>query len=193
MTGLVNENDLGTITYTRKAGETAGEYAITANYTANANYDVTVHKGTLTIGAPVYVTEITEYVAGYKLVLVYTNSNATFTYANAAMYDVTSAGYKYNKADEYSHVYALVVNGTADTDKVAAGTTPVVEILNCSDLDVNKSGSVDLRDAVAVVAVYNANETYMTKYMAIVLEADVNHDKHVTSDDFSLIKAEYLK
>ena len=193
VTGLVNENDLGTITYTRKAGETAGEYAITANYTANANYDVTVHKGTLTIGAPVYVTEITEYVAGYKLVLVYTNSNATFTYANAAMYDVTSAGYKYNKADEYSHVYALVVNGTADTDKVAAGTTPVVEILNCSDLDVNKSGSVDLRDAVAVVAVYNANETYMTKYMAIVLEADVNHDKHVTSDDFSLIKAEYLK
>ena len=193
VTGLVNENDLGTITYTRKAGETVGEYAIDASYTANHNYTVTVHKGTLTIGAPVYVTEITEYVAGYKLVLVYTNSNATFTYANAAMYDVTSAGYKYNKADEYSHVYALVVNGTADTDKVAAGTTPVVEVLNCSDLDVNKSGSVDLRDAVAVVAVYNANETYMTKYMAIVLEADVNHDKHVSSDDFSLIKAEYLK
>ena len=193
VTGLVDNNDLGTITYTRADGETAGEYVITANYTANANYDVTVVTGTLTIGAPVYVTEITEYVAGYKLVLVYTNSNATFTYANAAMYDVTSAGYKYNKADEYSHVYALVVNGTADTDKVAAGTTPVVEILNCSDLDVNKSGSVDLRDAVAVVAVYNANETYMTKYMAIVLEADVNHDKHVSSNDFSLIKAEYLK
>lgn len=194
VTGLVNENDLGTITYTRKAGETVGEYAITAKYTANSNYDVTVVTGTLTIKDPTYVVEITEdYVTGYSLVLVYTNDKATFTYDGNTMYNVTSAGYKYNKADEYSHVYALVVNGTADTDKVAAGTTPVVEILNCSDLDVNKSGSVDLRDAVAVVAVYNANETYMTKYMAIVLEADVNHDKHVSSDDFSLIKAEYLK
>lgn len=194
VTGLVNENDLGTITYTRTDGETLGEYTITAKYTANANYDVTVVTGTLTIKNPTYVVEITaDYVTGYSLVLVYTNSNATFTYSSAAMYDVTSAGYKYNDADEYSHVYALVVNGTADTASVAAGTTPVADTLKCDDLDVNKSGSVDLRDAVAVVAVYNANATYMTKYMAIVLEADVNHDKHVTSDDFSLIKAEYLK
>lgn len=199
VTGLVDNNDLGTITYTRADGETAGEYAITANYTANANYDVTVEEGTLTIKNPSYVVEITEdYVTGYSLVLVYTDSNATFTYNDAAMYDVTSAGYKYKAANtetktEYDHVYALVVADTADTDKVAAGTTPVVEILNCSDLDVNKSGSVDLRDAVAVVAVYNANETYMTKYMAIVLEADVDHDKKVDSYDFSLIKAEYLK
>ena len=196
--GVLATGDLGDITCTREPGETVGDYKIDASYTANHNYTVTVHEGTLTIGAPVYVTEITEYVAGYKLVLVYTNSNATFTYASAAMYDVTSAGYKYKAADAatetaYAHVYALVVAGTADTDKVAAGTTPVVEILNCSDLDVNKSGSVDLRDAVAVVAVYNANETYMTKYMAIVLEADVNHDKKVDSNDFSLIKAEYLK
>ena len=194
VTGLVNESDLGTITYTRKAGETVGEYAITAKYTANSNYDVTVVTGTLTIKNPTYVVEITEdYVTGYSLVLVYTNDKATFTYDGNTMYNVTSAGYKYNNADEYSHVYALVVKGNASADQVAAGTTPVTDTLNCSDLDVNKSGSVDLRDAVAVVAVYNANETYMTKYMAIVLEADVNHDKHVTSDDFSLIKAEYLK
>ena len=194
VTGLVDNNDLGTITYTRADGETAGEYAITANYTANANYDVTVVTGTLTIKDPTYVVEITEdYVIGYSLVLVYTNDKATFTYDGNTMYNVTSAGYKYNNADEYSHVYALVVNGIADTASVAAGTTPVADILKCDDLDVNKSGSVDLRDAVAVVAVYNANETYMTKYMAIVLEADVNHDKHVSSDDFSHIKAEYLK
>ena len=192
--GVCATGDLGDITCTREPGETVGNYKIDASYTANPNYTVTVVTGTLTIKNPTYVVEITEdYVTGYSLVLVYTNDKATFTYDGNTMYNVTSAGYKYNKADEYSHVYALVVNGTADTDKVAAGTTPVVEILNCSDLDVNKSGSVDLRDAVAVVAVYNANETYMTKYMAIVLEADVNHDKHVSSDDFSLIKAEYLK
>ena len=192
--GVCATGDLGDITCTREPGETVGNYKIDASYTANPNYTVTVVTGTLTIKNPTYVVEITEdYVTGYSLVLVYTNDKATFTYDGNTMYNVTSAGYKYNNADEYSHVYALVVKGNASADQVAAGTTPVTDTLNCSDLDVNKSGSVDLRDAVAVVAVYNANETYMTKYMAIVLEADVNHDKHVTSDDFSLIKAEYLK
>lgn len=197
--GVCATGDLGDITCTREPGETVGNYKIDASYTANPNYTVTVVTGTLTIKDPTYVVEITEdYVTGYSLVLVYTNSNATFTYSSAAMYDVTSAGYKYEAADAatetaYAHVYALVVNGTADTASVAAGTTPVTDTLNCSDLDVNKSGSVDLRDAVAVVAVYNVNATYMTKYMAIVLEADVNHDKKVDSNDFSLIKTEYLK
>lgn len=197
--GVCATGDLGEITCTREPGETVGDYEIGASYTANPNYTVTVHKGTLTIKDPTYVVEITEdYVTGYSLVLVYTNSNATFTYSSAAMYDVTSAGYKYKAADAatetaYAHVYALVVNGTADTASVAAGTTPVADTLKCDDLDVNKSGSVDLRDAVAVVAVYNVNATYMTKYMAIVLEADVNHDKKVDSNDFSLIKTEYQK
>ena len=189
---LVNENDLGKITYTRDSGETAGEYEITANYTENPNYEVTIIKGKLTISKPTYVVEIIkDYVSKYSLVLVYTDSNATFTYNDAAMYDVTSAGYKH--VDEsYNHTYALVVNGSANEANVAAGTTPVVKTLNCNDLDVNGSNSVDLRDAVAVVAVYNANENYMTNYMSIVLEADVNHDKKVDIDDFSLIKAEYL-
>ena len=198
VTGLVNNNDLGTITYTREPGETAGTYEISASYTENANYNVTVVTNYLTITTPAYVVEtFGDYVPGYSLVLVYTNGNATFTYDGKAMYDVTSAGYKYYKTEEsetsYTHVYALVVKGNAEADKVAAGTTPVVETLQCNDLDVNKSGSVDLRDAVAVVAVYNTNETYMTKYMSIVLEADVNHDKKVESQDFGAIKAEYLK
>lgn len=198
VTGLVNNNDLGTITYTRKPGETAGTYEIRASYTENANYDVTVVTNYLTISAPTFVVETVEdYVTGYSLVLVYTDGNATFTYDGTAMYDVTTAGYKCkteeNETTSYAHVYALVVKDKADQTKIAAGTTPVADQLNCSDLDVNKSNSVDLRDAVAVVAVYNANETYMTKYMSIVLEADVNHDKKVDSKDFGEIKAEYLK
>lgn len=197
VTGLVNDNDLGEITYTREPGETAGDYEISASYTVNANYDVTVTKANLTIMTPSFAVEtVGDYVPGYSLVLVYTDGNATFTYDGKAMYDVTSAGYKYKTEESetsYTHVYALVVKGEASDTKVAAGTTPVVETLNCGDLDVNKSGSVDLRDAVAVVAVYNANETYMTKYMSIVLEADVNHDKKVDSKDFGKIKAEYLK
>lgn len=197
VTGLVNNTDLGTITYTREPGETAGTYEIRANYTENANYDVTVTKANLTITAPAFVVEtVKEYVPGYSLVLVYTDGNATFTYDGTAMYDVTTAGYKCKTEESensYTHVYALVVEGEADQTKIAAGTTPVVEKLKCNDLDVNKSGSVDLRDAVAVVAVYNANETYMTNYVSIVLEADVNHDKHVDIKDFGAIKADYLK
>ena len=197
VTGLVNNTDLGTITYTREPGETAGTYEIRANYTENANYDVTVTKANLTISAPAFVVEtVKEYVPGYSLVLVYTDGNATFTYDGTAMYDVTTAGYKCKTEESetsYTHVYALVVEGEADQTKIAAGTTPVVEKLKCNDLDVNKSGSVDLRDAVAVVAVYNANETYMTNYVSIVLEADVNHDKHVDIKDFGAIKADYLK
>ena len=196
VTGLVNEKDLGTITYTREPGETAGTYEISASYTENANYDVTVTKANLTISAPTFVVETVEdYVTGYSLVLVYTDGNATFTYDGTAMYDVTTAGYKCKTEESasYAHVYALVVKDKADQTKIAAGTTPVAGTLQCNDLDVNKSDSVDLRDAVAVVAVYNANETYMTKYMSIVLEADVNHDKQVDSQDFGKIKAEYLK
>ena len=194
---LVKEDDLGTITYTRNPGETAGKYEISASYTENTNYDVTVVKEHLTITIPTFEVEtVADYVTGYSLVLVYTDGNATFTYDDAAMYDVTSAGYKYGTEESessYDHVYALVVEGEADQTKIAAGITPVADTLNCDDLDVNKSGSVDLRDAVAVVAVYNANETYMTKYMSIVLEADVNHDKQVNATDFGEIKAEYLK
>ncbi len=197
VTGLVNNNDLGTIIYTREPGETAGQYEISASYTANANYNVTVTKANLTISAPAFEVEtVKEYVPGYSLVLVYTDGNATFTYDGTAMYDVTTAGYKYKTEESetsYAHVYALVVEGEADQTKIAAGTTPVAGTLQCNDLDVNKSGSVDLRDAVAVVAVYNANETYMTNYVSIVLEADVNHDKHVDIKDFGAIKAEYLK
>lgn len=198
VTGLVNNNDLGTITYTREPGETAGTYEISASYTENANYDVTVVTNYLTITTPAFVVEtVDDYVTGYSLVLVYTDGNATFTYDGTAMYDVTTAGYKYktaeNETTSYARVYALVVANKADQTKIAAGTTPVAGTLKCDDLDVNKSGSVDLRDAVAVVAVYNANETYMTKYMSIVLEADVNHDKQVDSKDFGKIKAEYLK
>lgn len=48
VTGLVGEDDLG-IQVSRKAGEEIGTYAITATYTANNNYVVTVVNGALVI------------------------------------------------------------------------------------------------------------------------------------------------
>lgn len=47
--GLVNSYDLGEVTYSRAEGETLGDYAITANYTENSNYALTVNEGTFTI------------------------------------------------------------------------------------------------------------------------------------------------
>ncbi len=49
--GLVKYGDLGEIVYSRAEGEDAGTYEITATYTPNANYSVTVIPGTLTIVA----------------------------------------------------------------------------------------------------------------------------------------------
>lgn len=53
VTGLVNENDLGSVTYfrTNLADKNAGSYAnaISASYTANPNYNVNIVKGKLTI------------------------------------------------------------------------------------------------------------------------------------------------
>ena len=136
--------------------------------------------------------------SGYYLVLVYTNDSGSISFDNKAMYDVTSAGYKYN-GTAYSHVYATVVKGgdgiTANTltAKVKADASVTATVLTCNTLDVNSSGTVDLRDAVAAVAVYNVNETYMTEHLPIVLKADVDHSKKVDASDFNKLKVEYLK
>lgn len=195
VSGLVKDGDLGSITYTRDPGEEAGQsYTIKANYTANSNYNVTVEPGTLTITAPDSKVEIVnDYVAGYDLVLVYTDSNATFTYDGAAMYDVTAAGYKYQNTTEYRHVYGLVVPAAAaDETKVAAGTG-AFEALPYG-YDVNGNGTVaDLDDAMVVVGVYNVRAAYVPAKMKMVLQADVNGDKLVNVLDFGTIRAEYLK
>lgn len=138
---LVGDDDLQ-VELSREEGEAVNTYVISATYdTANANYNVTVEPGTLTILAATQEVEIIpDYVSGYSLVLVYTESNATYTYNGQAMYDVTSAGYAPGESASYSgKVYALVVAGTASAENVAASLTPVADTLDCSDLDVNKS------------------------------------------------------
>lgn len=203
VTGLVNDTDLGTITYSCPTFDNTkvGDYPITVSYTENDNYAVTVDSTkNVTVSTPTYYVEyVSEYVAGYHMILVYTDSKATFSFDNKAMYDVSGAGYKYGNT-AYAHVYAIVVEGAeGDTEetvtaKVKADMTAVAATLDYTKpLDVNSSDSVDLRDAVAVVAVYNVNETYMTSHMQIVLKSDVDKSKDVDSSDFNLIKAEYLK
>ena len=149
--GLYTDEELAAleIETVRTPGETAGPYTITASYVPNANYEIEVYNGTLTIGAPstegpdadvkIEIVDLSneadgtpDYVAGKRLVLVYTNlDKAYYGYGTAdnyeKMFDVTGAGYKYvdniyadnqlttaQDDTEYAHVYGIVVDKIAD-------------------------------------------------------------------------------
>ena len=105
--GLVNDGDLGTITYSRTGNdENVGTYTgvLTASYTANANYSVTVVPGDFTITAktitaPTAVTGLT-----------YTGSEQTGVAAGTG-YTVTD-GAKTNAGD---YTATVTLNDTANT------------------------------------------------------------------------------
>lgn len=185
-------NKTGAVIYYKDAN---GEYTLTESpkYSAVGNYTVDFKaslKGyqdaygsaTVTINPPKFETETTEYVAGHSLILVYTNwDGMAFTYDGHTMYDVSAAGYV-KDGNSFKHVYGVVVEGAADMTKLSftAGTSAKVGYSN----DVNGSNKTDLQDVVATVGVYNARTEFMKDgKMMIVLRADVNHDKQVTSAD----------
>jgi hypothetical protein len=66
--GLVTEGDLGVVTYSRtNDAENVGTYekVLTASYTANANYDVTVVPGNFVINPATMTLAVTDYSAAY--------------------------------------------------------------------------------------------------------------------------------
>lgn len=118
--------------------------------------------------------ETTEYVSGYSLVLVYTDyGTQPYAYDDAAMYDVSDAGYLFNDLD-YAHVYALVIEGAAELSRAAAVEESAGTVSYSHDVD--GSGTIEPADAIAVQAVYNTSA--MTD-MLVVLRADINGDKTV--------------
>ena len=185
-----------------KYADADGEYTLDASpaYTAVGEYTVKFRatlkgyqpaygQAKVTINQPKYFTETKEYVAGYTLVLVYTDYDTTrYTYAGNTMLDVTSAGYTRDGV-EYEHVYGWVVKGNPDLSKIGYTAENAVRV--AYSMDVNASGTADLRDAVATVGVYNADARYMLdSNMAMILRADVNHDKTVDAKDYSAILAD---
>lgn len=145
----------------------------------------------VTINEPAYDVETTEYVAGYKLVLVYTNSATRFTYDGNTntMLDVTAAGYSLN-GTAYDHVYAWIVKYD-EYNKSEIGYTAAAAQKVGYTVDVNASGKVDLRDVNTVVRVYNAEPAVMddASIMDILLRADVDHSKVVDAFDYGAILA----
>lgn len=164
-----------------------GEYTVKFRATLKG-YQPATGEAKVTINQPKYFTETTEYVSGYSLVLVYTNYDTTrYTYDGNTMLDVTSAGYAHSGI-EYQHVYGWVVKGTPELSKI--GYTQETAPRIAYSMDVNASGKADLRDAVATVGVYNADATYMKdSNMAMILRADIDHNKKVDSLDYGEILA----
>lgn len=152
-------------------------------------YETAYGQATVKIEQPKYVTETVEYVSGYELLLVYSDIDAPYyTYDGHAMLNVTASTYSLN-GTSYKHVYAWVVKGEADTGKIAyTSAKPFAVAYSC---DVNASNKVDLRDAVATMCVYNVDTNYMkADQMALILRADVDHNKTVDAFDYGRILAD---
>ncbi len=226
---LVAEGDLGEVKYVREAGEAMGTYKITVNYTPNPNYEVIdIVKGNLYIGAPTdFKVEVVnnkllkgddykqDYIAGYRLVLVYTNvDKAYFTYKGQEMYDVSDAPYEYydydfatmtatKDATEYKHIYAIVVEaeyGYEDTAENEAMYANNVEFASESakpekilyNSDVNYTGELDVEDFSITNGIYNV--LYRGKaFITRLLKADANGNKLVDTEDARMIKEVVVK
>lgn len=219
---LVAEGDLGTITLVREPGEAKKTYKVTASYTPNRNYEVTVVDGKLEIGKPQFVVEVVDnallkggdvkadYVAGYRLVLVYTNvDNAFFNYGGVNMFDVTASGYKYVDYDyatgtapagvEYKHVYGLVVPSIGVYEATEEYHKQYESRVGYSfdfvdkpekvvyDNDINLTEVLDVNDYSMTNGIYNVIYN-SSRFAKNFLKADVNHDKMVDTDDAGAVK-----
>lgn len=226
---LVAADHLGEVKYVREPGEAIGTYKINVTYTPNPNYNVVdIVEGNLYIGAPTdFKVEVVnnkllkgdgykqDYIAGYRLVLVYTNvDKAYFTYKGQEMYDVSDAAYKYYDYDfttmtatkddtDYKHIYAIVVEAeygyedTAENEAMyannvefASETAKSEKILYNSD--INYTGELDVEDFSITNGVYNV--LYRGKaFITRLLKADVNGNKLVDTEDARMIKEVVVK
>lgn len=156
-------------------------------------FEEKVLESTVTILPVSYVTERCDYLAGWDLVLAYTNTDATFTYDGISMYELTSLGYQYGET-QYAHVYGALVQGYGNVTLVTPSSLAAKSIGCVSGdnrFDVNQSEIADINDVVAVQAVYNIREEYFAEdKIPIVLRADVNGDKRVDTSDCNLIKGQ---
>ena len=103
------------------------------------NYEKLEKTVTFTIKNPSFKIEKTEYVAGYSLVLVYTNeSGISFKYGKGddavQMYDLSIFGYRFNDSlygngtEQHVHVYGTIVKGDAELSKVFASNLAAQEL-----------------------------------------------------------------
>ena len=170
-----------------------GEHHLKVSLT-KTGFEELLLESAVTILPVSYVTERCDYLAGWDLVLAYTNTAATFTYDGVPMYDLTGRGYRHGET-EYAHVYGALVQGYGNVTLVTPSSHAAKSMDGSSGVgaafDVNRSGNVDINDVVAVQAVYNVREEYFAEdKLPVVLRADVNGDKKVDTSDCNLIKGQ---
>ncbi len=154
-----------------------------------------------------YVVEVqlgedSDYIAGKKLVLVFTNfENQTFKYDGVQMYDVSSAGYKYNDEISYSYVYAIITEaiylGEGENaqpgdledyeERITLSDDGYAIVINYNNYDVTGNNKVDWNDVTAAYNVVTGDVYSYAREMAGCIKADINHDKHATAYDINLI------
>ena len=128
VSALVNQEDLGTVTYTRENTEEAvGKYTqvLTANYTSNGNYEVTIKKGDFEIK--------TATLEGASL----SATGGSWPYDGKTHY----ANAELTKADNYT-IYYRVGDGEWTTEK--PGVTNVSEGELTVSVKATRTGYVDL-------------------------------------------------
>ena len=214
-TEFENRQLFARITFKVKEGLADGSYSVLTNKKSfaedalsDADYTVSTQNLTVHIGQRTdYAVEVGldegDYVAGTKLVLVYSNGDMTFDYNGIQMFDVTGAGYQYDGKedfiqDENTKVYALVADALAENtlDAYKAKITvdndeaPVIDYADINDVNFSKSVTWD--DIISVYAVAEHNKEAFQRAMSVVLKADTNHNKTVNIYDLTtVIKAVY--
>lgn len=182
-----------------------GTYNITYTVENAIGYAAVTGNFVLTVAEPEYVVEVNfggngevgDYVAGKKIVLVYTNAeNAFFKYDGKLMLDVTERGYKYNGTDEYEHVFAFVTTAIqgGELEDYEMEVEPIYSAsglytIAAYDADLNFDTFKDLQDITTAYGVYNVNSTIFAniKYQRNILKADTNGDKCVDPEDTSYV------
>lgn len=189
-------------------GEDDGIYDLTVTYTPNDNYSIVIVDGDLTIGMPsdtkIEVVNNTlngngnssaDYVAGYKLVLVYTNTaTARYTYDDKEMFDLSNAGYEYfdntksiadQTDDNYKYVYGIIVKaeGTAEDAYYASkvdfiGTNKYKPEKIVYDADINYDDKFSPNDISAANGVLNVEHELDTFFMYYFLKADYDRTEN---------------
>lgn len=186
-----------------------GTYEIAYTVVSHDGYGECTGTFTLEILAPnAYYVEVNtkasktaDYVAGKKLVLVYTDlNNVAFRYNGNDMIEVTKAigNYKYNGTETtqtvFSHVYAYVADKTADNTfgSYQGNVTPFIvedgykiEKIDKYTCDINNKVGIDEQDPGTAIGVYGVASVYYSNPEAQknILKADVNGDKCVTQED----------
>jgi len=203
---LINANDLGTITVVRDdpAGtdsEATGEHKLTANYTANQNYEVTVVTGKLTItkdgGMTVTITDDTEgkpVALGQKIkyhVVVENTGNVTLTIdvedvLTGLTKTVTLApGEKQAyDTDEYTVTEADIIKGTVTNTANATAEDPEGDdVTPASDFVEDSTVEIDNTLQVTKTATYPEGKTSLALKDKVTYTITVENIGNVTVKD----------